>query len=109
MAIRRFHQPSDLQKRLKLLEYQLYGKKEKFDVRNRKLDKEIGSLSLENQSSNFQPQYPASSIQHPTSSSDVAYLRQDLTKIFILASIAIVAEGLLYFGGRFNFFKNILI
>ena len=91
MAIQRTQAKSDLERKFKLLEYQLYGKKEKLDVGGEKLDK------------------AASNIQHLTSTNDIAYLKQDLTKIFILASIAITTQVLLYFGLRFQIFKNILI
>lgn len=96
MAIKRSHREADLQRKLKVLEYQLYGKKEKLDVRMEKLDNEVGSLNLD-QISNFQSQNLSSNLQHLTSSSDLTYLKQDLTKIFILASLAIAAEALFYF------------
>lgn len=76
MPVQRTHKASELEKRLKILENQLYGKK--LDVRSEKLD-----LS--------------SNIQHPTSSSDVTYLKQDLTKIAVLAGLAIGIQLILYF------------
>ncbi len=81
MAIQRTQSKSDLERKLKLLEYQLYGQQEKLDVGDKKMGKVVRSLSLEN----------------PTSISDVAYLKQDLKKIFILASLAVTTELLLYF------------
>lgn len=89
MAINKSHQPSDLQKKLKLLEYQLYGKQEKLD----------------NQTSNLQSQNLSSNVQQSISTSDTAYLRQDLTKIAVLASLAVAAQIILYFGSRFNFLR----
>ena len=100
MTITRTHKKTDLEKRLKLLEMQLHGKKEKLDVRTLKIDKEAGS------STGAHP-YPSSRIQHPTSNTDVAYLRADLTKIFILSTIAIAAEFLLFFGSRYDFLRLI--
>lgn len=72
------HRQSDLEKKLKILESQLYGKR---------LD----------QTSNIQSQHPSSSIQHLTSISDITYLRQDLTKILILSSLAVGIQLVLYF------------
>jgi len=49
---------------------------ENLDVRNKKLDKEIGSLGLDknNPTSNIQPQNLPSNIQHPTSSYELLFL-----------------------------------
>ncbi len=85
MPVQRTHKQSDLEKRLKILENQLYGKK--LDVRSSTLD----------QISNFQSQNQPSNIQHPTSNSDVIYLKQDLTKILILGSIVVGIQLVLYF------------
>ena len=78
----------DLEKRLKLLNQQLYGKKEKLSLDSAR-DRDVRSEKIEN---------PPSNIQHPTSSADVAYLRQDLLKILILAGLAFATELGLYFG-----------
>ncbi len=40
----------------------------KLDVRNKKIEEEVREPRAENQSSNFQRQYPSSSYQHPSSS-----------------------------------------
>lgn len=108
MAIHRTHKQSDLEKRFKHLEFQLYGKpekKERLDVRSKKLDEEVGNLKLENQTSNIQPHNLPSNLQHPTSNTDVVYLRQDLLKIALFASVALVAQFLLYFGQIRNIIK----
>ena len=65
----------------------------KLDVRGEKIDKEVGSSSLEDPSSNFKSQYPASSIQHLISNwsihqqswpkSDNKYLETEETTIVI--------------------------
>ena len=79
MALHKTQAKSDLQKKLKLLEYQLYGQ-------------------LDSQTSNFQSQN-LSSIQPPTSSTDLLYLKQDLTKIALLAGFAVTVQLILYFSG----------
>ena len=62
MSIQRTHKQSDLEKRLKLLNLQLYGKKEKLEVRGEKLDNEVGgekkdhTSHLKNPASHIQPQ-----------------------------------------------------
>lgn len=82
MPVQRTHKQSDLEKRLKLLESQLYGKK--LDVRSDKLENEVkSSLSSE--------------IQHPTYTSDITYLKNDLTKILILGGLAVGIQLVLYF------------
>lgn len=87
--IQRTHRESNLEKRLKLLESQLYGKKEKLDVRSQKIEKQVGNWKLDSQTSILKSQYPASNVKHPTSNSDVTYLRQDLLKIALLSSLTI--------------------
>ena len=94
MSIQRTHKQSDLEKRLKLLNLQLYGKKEKLEVRGEKLDKEVRSEIK----SHLPLQHLTSHISPPTSNQDVTYLRQDLTKIIFLAALAFAVELGLYFG-----------
>lgn len=99
MAVHKTIKQSDLQKKLKALEYQLYGKNEKnakLDVRNSKMD---------DQTSIFQPLNLSSNLQHPTSSSDLIYLKQDLTKIALLASLAIGVQIILYYSQFLNQIK----
>ena len=45
-------------------------KKTKLDVGSEKIDNEVGSSKLEDQTSNFKSQDPASSVQHPASTTD---------------------------------------
>ena len=69
MPIQRTYQQSDIEKRLKLLKVQLYGKYEK-----------------------------AVSSKYPVSNAgDLAYLKQDLRKITILSLLAVAAQFILYF------------
>ena len=75
MAIQESKKQSDLEKRLKLLRRQVYGKE--FRVQN--------EVTTNNES------------QTINSSSDLTYLNQDLLKILIFASIAIVAQIILLF------------
>lgn len=71
----RTYKQSDLEKRLKLLKTQLYGKPEKPVY-----------------------QHPQSTISpNLIQSSDTTFLKQDLVKIAILASLAIGVQLLLYF------------
>ncbi len=95
MAIQRTHKQSDLEKRLKLLNQQLYGKKpaKKWEVRNEKGDNEMRSEIQ----SHLPLQNPHSHLTHPTSTADIIYLRQDLLKILILAGLAFVVELGIYF------------
>lgn len=105
MPVHQIKKQSDLEKRLKHLEFQLYGKKEKLDVRSEKIDKEAGSLKLEIPTSNIKLHNPSSNLQHPTSSSDITYLRHDLTKILILSGLAVGAQLLLYLSSRSNLLR----
>lgn len=69
MPIQRTYQQSDIEKRLKLLKVQLYGKYEK-------------AVS----------KHPE--ISHAT---DLTYLKQDLRKITILSLLAVAAQFFLFF------------
>lgn len=95
MAVQRTHKQSDLEKRLKLLDMQLYGKKDLPAGKTGKLDP-ASSIQLQN---------PASSIQRPASNQDVGYLRQDLLKISILAAAAFAIELGLYFSNIYSRIK----
>ena len=87
---------SDLEKRLKILSQQLYGKtqEQKLEVRNEKLEMEVGGVK-----SHITPQHPISHLSHPTSNltTDVAYLKHDLTKIALLSSVVMGFQLILYF------------
>lgn len=98
MPIQQTKKQSDLEKRLQLLRRQVYGKVEekKSEVRNEKLDNEVGGRK-----SHFTIPHPTSHIPHPISNSasfrtDLTYLRHDLLKILIFASIAIGAQIVLF-------------
>ncbi len=82
---------SDLEKRLKLLRQQVYGK----------IDKENQVISPQFSSENSARLHPTSHIPHPTSNpaafqSDITYLRQDLLKIFILSTSALGIQIILF-------------
>ena len=87
MAVHRTHKLLSSEKRLQLLQTQLYGKTD------------------ENPTANIQPQYPSSRIQHPSSKTDITYLKHDLTKIALLTTLAIGIQLLIYFGSRSNLLR----
>lgn len=91
---------SDIEKRLKLLRQQVYGKDKKLEVRGS--PRFAGEAGGEVES-HFAPQFPTSHIPSPTShiplptsKSDVAYLNQDLLKIGLFATVAIGVQFILY-------------
>lgn len=91
MSIQQTKRQSDLEKRLQILRRQVYGRAEdkKRDVRNAKVEKEIGSESRK---------IP---LQHPTSNfesfrTDISYLHQDLLKILLFSSLAIGIQVILF-------------
>lgn len=80
MPVMSTHKQSDMEKRLKLLNIQLYGK--------------------EIESKNSLPKTPLHqgfAGQATNNVSDFVYLKKDLSKIVLLASLAIGAELILYF------------
>ncbi len=81
MPIQQTKRQSDLEKRLKLLRQQVYGKPEV------KVEK-IGSVNSIPATINYQ--------SVTTDSSDVAYLRQDLLKILLLSAAAFGTQFLLF-------------
>ena len=95
MAVHRTHKLLSSEKRLKILESQLYGRNEMLDIRSKKLDNEAGSSKFENPTTNIQSQYPSSRIQHPSSITDITYLKHDLTKIVLLSTLAIGVQILI--------------
>ena len=101
MAIHQTKQQSDLEKRLKLLRQQVYGK-QKWEMGSEKVENEVG-----NGNQNIPLQYPTSHLPHPTSSirSDLTYLRHDLSKIAILASAAFAIQAILYYLLQNNILK----
>ena len=79
MAITESKKQSDLERRLKLLRQQVYGKMER--------------------SESPKPQHIKTSIQRPGEnlvSSDITFLYQDLSKIGILATIAVGIQIVLF-------------
>lgn len=91
MAIHQTKKQSDLEKRLKLLRQQVYGKAQdnRSVVRGEK--SHISALSALVVSAVEPVEGP-----HPTSHTDVSYLYQDLLKIGIFASVAIGVQIILF-------------
>lgn len=79
MAIHQTKKNSDLEKRLKLLRTQVYGRQTL-----RADDLKISTSS------------------NPFVQSDIVFLRQDLLKISILSGIAILTQGILFYLARNN-------
>lgn len=95
MTIQQTKKQSDLEKRLKILRRQFYGKSPE------KSDKsELRNIS---ESENLKHRYSDILISSGTPShseisrSDVSYLHQDLLKILAFSSVAIGAQIILYF------------
>jgi len=94
MAIIAQKRHSDLEKRLKLLRQQIYGKAEE-----KRIEKDV---KLENEGENNKSQIPlqysASNLPNPTSiQTDISYLYHDLVKIGLLASLALGIQLILFF------------
>lgn len=100
----------DIEKRLKLLRQQVYGKSEdKREVRNVRVEKEVGGENQKNQVIPFQyhTSHPSTmlgtGIPHRTSihsasiHSDTIYLRHDLLKITSFAALAFAVQIFLFF------------
>ncbi|MEK7616685.1 MAG: hypothetical protein AAB414_01380 [Patescibacteria group bacterium] len=77
MAIHELKKQTDIEKRLKLLRQQIYGKEKKWEVRGEKIT--------------------TTHLPHLTSSAEISYLYKDLLKILIFASLAIGAQVILFF------------
>src|SRR3990167_2270526 len=71
---------------------ELVGESEekKLDVRDEKMDEEVGSLKLDNPASNFQHRYPSSSFQHQTSN---GYSTRDVPTEEVSGVLDIMPEG----------------
>src|SRR3989339_884185 len=71
---------------------ELVGESEekKLDVRDEKMDEEVGSLKLDNPASNFQHRYPSSSFQHQTSN---GYSTRDVPTEEVSGILDIMPEG----------------
>lgn len=86
MAISRGLQSSDIDKRLKILRQQVYGGKNNFDFK-------VHGTEVN------------SSYKQETSTADIAYLRKDLLKITMLATLAVSLQLFLFFALRNNIIK----
>lgn len=82
MPVKHTHKASEVEKRLKALESQLYGKQIQ-PIINTGLKEKISSVSESN------------AIK--SSSSDILYLKKDLLKITILAGFAISIQFIIYY------------
>jgi hypothetical protein len=91
MAIQRTRKISDLEKRLKLLNQQLYGKKEE-----RRSSSSKTSSTLSNAPTFSLPAVGVATISD-RKFDDVTYLKKDLTRITILAGAALGVQFLLYY------------
>ncbi len=88
MSIQRTRKISDLEKRLKVLNQQLYGKQE---------ERSTLSAAAIKQPFSFNPTAAGTISQSHRNVEDIAYLRYDLTKITILAVAAFGIQFVLYF------------
>jgi hypothetical protein len=90
MAINQTQKQSDLEKRLRILRQQVYGKQtnqQLSELQERKLPipkYQLAGLSDKHQS-------------NISISSEITYIRQDLLKIFLLTSIALIAQFILFY------------
>jgi len=93
MAIHQSIRQSDLEKHLRLLRHQVYSGGRRLKVGSEK--------------SHITPQYPISHISYPKLSlqSDITHLRQDLTKIAILASFAFAIQFTIFYLLQNNILK----
>jgi len=90
MSVRRVYKQSDLEKRMASLSQQLYGKKSSVSV-----DQPVSKLANTDISTHRYTDIPT----HAESSrnSDITFLKQDLTKIFIFSALAFAVEVGIYF------------
>ncbi len=90
MSVTRTRKQSDLEKKLSILERQLYGKTETSVASHQTSDKKLGGIfQIETE------QHPASS-RNSTKTDDV-FLKQDLLKIVLFSTLAFGAELGIYF------------
>lgn len=92
MSIQQTKKLSDLEKRLKLLRQQMYGKE------NRELSAISYQLSDKNKRSEhrYQPKADGLKTESYPANSDITYLYQDLSKIGILAFFTIGVQIILF-------------
>lgn len=96
MAVIRSHKLTDTEKRLQLLSRQLYGKGSPM----------LGTTQITRNSANqtYRKSDQSGTLKSSESfRTDVTYLKQDLTKILILASIAVGVQLVIYY---FKFFER---
>lgn len=98
MSVHRAHKQSDLEKRLKLLNTQLYGKS---SVSQRVSE----SVSQKHTVSATDPLIHRSTDTPIHRSADTTYLGHDLTKIAILSSLAVGVQLVLHFALSNNLLK----
>ncbi len=94
MAIQRTRATSDLEKRLKVLNQQLYGK-ERSATNNQKTTTHKMSLKSNN----------AAILKTDSSISDITYLKHDLTKIAIFTALALGLQFSLFYALQHNLVK----
>src|SRR5438093_32426 len=102
MAVHRTKKQSDLEKRFKHLEFQLYGKSSDGSDKIRSNQKTSDSVNQKTHSliSTDRLTHRSTDIQISSGSpkTDVTYLRHDLTKILVFSSVAVGVQVLLYLG-----------
>ncbi len=95
MAIQQTKKQSDLEKRLRLLRQQVYGKTEmKKPLRNEKLDREMVGPRFALPQLTTQIPNPASNSE--IFQSDISYLYSDLRKILVLSCLAIGVQVIIF-------------
>ena len=92
MSVHQTKKSSDLEKRLRILSQQLYGKKDiPQPVGVKQLSQGVKILDKGSH-------HEAVSSSH----SDIVYLRKDLTKIFIFSGLALIIELAIYFSQLYS-------
>lgn len=97
MPISRTHNQSDLERRLKILNQQLYGKNRVLETEGKSDLDVLKSRNPETKDSNLKKLH----FSH-LSNSDITYLKHDLTKITILTLLAIGIQLIFYFSNILN-------
>jgi len=99
MSIHQTKQQSDLEKRLRLLRQQVYGRSA-----NQYISKSVSQKDSESDT----PTHSLREASRPTDTlilSDFTYLRHDLFKILFLSSVAIGAQIILFYLMQHNLLK----
>ncbi len=102
MAIHQTKQTSDIEKRLRLLRQQVYGKSSE-DTENLVYPK----VRISDSQISDAPIYRHTDSQSHSESfrTDITYLHQDLLKISLLASLALGAQIILFYLSQNNFLR----